>query len=220
MSLGDRQAFLDRVRERLADGIPDNPLRPLANLDAGIPPIDYAADLKDPVASFTAAAQALGALVETEMHRDQLVAEVCAWHNVRSAVVSDDPECEGVEELLARIGVEQLPLGDTQATATADLGITGAAYGICLTGSLVVDSRRAGARTASLLPPVHLAFVQRSAILPTPGDVLRHLDERLPEGLPSNLVFITGPSRSADIELQLTVGVHGPHTLVIGVLGD
>jgi L-lactate utilization protein LutC len=217
-SLGDRAAFIGRVRERLSAGIPDNPLRPVVDLGAELPAVDYAADLSDPVASFAAAAGALGAVVDPRANRDLLIADVCARHDVRRAVVSDDPECAGVRDVLDGLGVEQVELGDTAATATADLGITGAVYGIGLTGSLVVDSRRAGARTASLLPPVHLAFVERAGILPTPGDVLRHLPERLPDGLPSNLVFITGPSRSADIELQLTVGVHGPHTLVIGVL--
>jgi L-lactate dehydrogenase complex protein LldG len=86
------------------------------------------------------------------------------------------------------------------------------------TASTSLWGRRAGSRTASLLPPVHLALVRRDAIVATPGDLLRHLPERLPDGLPSNLVLITGPSRSADIELQLTVGVHGPRELVIGLL--
>ena len=109
-------------------------------------------------------------------------------------------------------------LGDIAATAGADLGITGAVCGIALTGSLIVGSGRAGARTASLLPGVHLALLPRDAILPTPGHLFRDLPATLPDGLPSNLVLITGPSRSADIEMQLTIGVHGPRHLVIGLL--
>ena len=218
MSLGDRQAFVGRVRERLRGGIPDNPLRPVVDLRGEVPPIDYAVDLHDLPAAFTAAAGALGAVVRADVDRNALIREVVAAHDVRRAVVSDDPECEGVALLLANLGVEVVALGDMAATAEVDLGITGAAYGIGLTGSLVVDSTRAGARTASLLPPIHLALLRRAALLPTPGDLFRHLDERLPEGLPSNLVFITGPSRSADIELQLTVGVHGPKELIIAFL--
>jgi L-lactate dehydrogenase complex protein LldG len=218
-SRGDREAFLGRVRERLRDGIPENILRPVLDLGGVVPAVEYSADLTDAAAAFTAAAGALGAIVRPDIERDALIREVCKDNDVRRAVVSNDPECEGVGALLGGLGVEVVELGDIAATADVDLGITGAAYGIALTGSLVVDSTRAGARTASLLPPVHLALLRREALLPTPGDLFRHLGERLPDGLPSNLVLITGPSRSADIELQLTVGVHGPRELIIGLLG-
>lgn len=218
MSLGDRNAFIGRVRERLHEGIPENILRPVLQLHGEVPPIDYAVDVSDAEAEFTAAAGALGAIIRPDVERDALIREVCAENGVRRAVVSNDPECDGVTSLLGDLGVAVVELGDTAATADADLGITGAVYGISLTGSVVVDSMRAGARTASLLPPIHLALLRRDAILPTPGDLFRHLAERLPDGLPSNLVFITGPSRSADIELQLTVGVHGPKALIIGLL--
>lgn len=218
MPLGDRDAFLARVRGRLHDGVPENLLRPVLELHGEVPPIDYAVDVSDAEAAFTAAAGELGAIIRPDVQRDALIREVCAENGVRRAVVSNDPECDGVTSLLGDLGVAVVELGDTAATADADLGITGAVYGISLTGSVVVDSMRAGARTASLLPPIHLALLRRDAILPTPGDLFRHLAERLPDGLPSNLVFITGPSRSADIELQLTVGVHGPKALIIGLL--
>jgi L-lactate utilization protein LutC len=132
-------------------------------------------------------------------------------------VISDDPECEGVAQILASLGVEVLPVGDPAVVATADLGVTGALCGVALTGSLVVDSRRAHTRLASLLPEVHLVLLLRERIAPTPGDVFRQLTHWLPEGLPSNLVFITGPSRSADIELEITVGVHGPRRVLIAL---
>ena len=217
MSLGDRDAFLGRVRARLHDGIPENILRPVLDLQGEVPPIEYAVDTSDAEAAFIAAAGALGAVVRGDVDSDALIREVVVDNGVRRAVVSNDPECEGVSALLTDLGVDVVELGDIAATAEADLGITGAAYGIALTGSLVVDSLRAGARTASLLPPIHLALLRRDALLPTPGALFRHLGERLPDGLPSNLVFITGPSRSADIELQLTVGVHGPKTLIIAL---
>jgi L-lactate dehydrogenase complex protein LldG len=216
--LGDREAFLGRVRERLHAGIPDNPLRPVADLGGVVPPVDYAVDVSDPVAAFSAAAGALGAEVHEVDDASSLVREVCGELGARRAVVSRDPECDGVADLLGELGVAVVAPGDIGETAESELGITGAAYGIALTGSLVVDSRRAGARTASLLPPVHLALLRKPAILPTAGDLFRHLPDRLPDGLPSNLVLITGPSRSADIELQLTIGVHGPRRLVIGLL--
>jgi L-lactate utilization protein LutC len=83
---------------------------------------------------------------------------------------------------------------------------------------VVLDARRAGSRTASLLPRVHLAIVSEATIVESTGDVLRDLGRWCPDGLPSNLVFVTGPSRSADIELQITLGVHGPRALWVAVM--
>lgn len=195
-----KDQFLARLRGRLADGIPTNPIRPVADLaDPRHPPVvPYAVDLSDPVAQFTTALEALFGHVGT-------LEDAVAAEGVRTAVVSDDPECDGVAARLTAAGVEIV-----DDPATADLGVTGAFHGVALTGSLVVDSARAGSRVKSLLPPVHVALLRADRIVPTPGDVLRGFAGRQ---LPSNIVFVTGPSRSADIELQITLGVHGPRAL-------
>jgi L-lactate dehydrogenase complex protein LldG len=219
ISKGDRVGFIGTVRDRLVDGLPVNHIRPIV-ADGAPPVIDYAIDLSDRVAAFTAALEALTGKVEDATDRDALIRRVVSERNVRRAVVSRDPECDGVTELLHTLDVEVVALGDVEAAAHADIGITGAAYAIALTGSIIIDSRRSGARSASLLPPTHLALVRRDAILPNAGDLLRHLPDRFPEGLPSNMVFITGPSKSADIELILTVGVHGPKELVVGLMSS
>lgn len=195
-----REAFLAHLRSRLAAGIPDNPIRPTLALDdpRHPPVIEYAVSLDDRVARFTSALEALFGHVGT-------LEEAIAAEGVQTAVVSRDPECDGVAARLEAAGVRII-----DDPATADLGVTGARHGVALTGSLVVDSTRAGSRVKSLLPPVHVARLPVASIVATPGDVLRSLPDR---ELPSNLVFITGPSRSADIELQITLGVHGPRSL-------
>jgi L-lactate dehydrogenase complex protein LldG len=213
----DRDAFLQTVRARLSDGIPHSHVRPLTP-DGAPPPITYAGEDRDPVTVFKEAARSAGATVEEVDDAAAFVTALCTDQGVRRAVVSTDPECAGVAEALERLGIAVVRIGDLEGTAVAEIGITGAVYGFALTGTLVVDSARAGGRTASLLPPLHVALLRREAILPDAGAFLRHLDETLPDGLPSNLVFVTGPSRSADIELQLTVGVHGPRDLRIGLL--
>jgi L-lactate dehydrogenase complex protein LldG len=63
-------------------------------------------------------------------------------------------------------------------------------------------------RLASLLPPVHVALVSKRALYPTMAAFFSAHPNIVREG--SNLVFITGPSRTADIEQTLTLGVHGP----------
>jgi L-lactate utilization protein LutC len=98
----------------------------------------------------------------------------------------------------------------------ADVGITSVDFAIAETGTLVVCSKMGQERLASLAPPVQIAIVERSQIVPDLMDVFDGFGADA-VNLPSNLVLITGPSKTGDIELQLTTGVHGPghvHVLV------
>jgi L-lactate dehydrogenase complex protein LldG len=95
---------------------------------------------------------------------------------------------------------------------TADCGITSADYGVAETGTLVLLACPGQGRAVSLLPPLHVAVLKATDI----EQELSALFDRVREergSLPSALTFITGPSRTADIELVLTVGVHGPKEL-------
>jgi L-lactate dehydrogenase complex protein LldG len=148
----------------------------------------------------------------------QLIAEVCQAEEVRSVVLSCDPETAALEPILSDLGVAVRAWTSPADAARADLGITGAIFGLAATGSVVVSSAVAGGRSVSLLPPVHLALVPASRVVASASDVWRHMPERFPDGPPSQLVFISGPSRSADIEFTLTVGVHGPKRVWLGLL--
>jgi L-lactate dehydrogenase complex protein LldG len=186
-----------------------------------VPSATPARRVADLVERFVDSAETAGAQVhriDASTSIADVLAEACTTEGVRSAVVSRDPECEGVAAMLESRGVEVRPADSPLASASVDLGVTGAAYGIALTGSVVVAADRAGCRTASLLPPVHVAIVRVGRLLATPEELFRHLPRRFPHGMPSNLVLITGPSRSADIELQLTLGVHGPRSLWIVIV--
>ena len=138
------------------------------------------------------------------------MAEVVAAEQVGKVVLSADPEVEGLAAHLRSLGVEVLDGRAPADAAGADLGITGALFGLAATGSVAVAAGRAGGRSVSLLPPVHLALVPASRVVPSASEVWRRMPEHFPDRPPSQLVFISGPSRSADIEFTLTVGVHGP----------
>jgi L-lactate dehydrogenase complex protein LldG len=102
------------------------------------------------------------------------------------------------------------------ACTSADFGITGADYALADTGSLVMLSSRREARMVSLLPPMHIAVVPREAILTGLDELYTVLPN--PAAVTSSMVFITGPSRTADIEQILVRGVHGPgeiHVIVV-----
>ena len=96
----------------------------------------------------------------------------------------------------------------------AEIGLTGVDYAIADSGSLVLLTGAGKGRLVSCLPIVHVAILR-------PGELVGSLDEvgvflealhrsSAPVDTPSGIIFITGPSRTADIELSLTRGVHGP----------
>lgn len=98
---------------------------------------------------------------------------------------------------------------------TAAVGITAADYALSDTGTLVLVSGDEQHRLASLLPPAHVCLLDPARILPSLSQLLAHLRGRFGalESAPKNVTCITGPSRTADIEQAITMGVHGPKSL-------
>jgi L-lactate dehydrogenase complex protein LldG len=97
--------------------------------------------------------------------------------------------------------------------ARAELGVTGVDFALAETGTLILLSGAGRPRSTSLLPPTHVAVFDRRHLLESLEQVgialeALHADPRAMSGAMIN--FITGPSRTADIELTLTRGVHGP----------
>ncbi len=93
-------------------------------------------------------------------------------------------------------------------------GLTGALAGIAATGSLVVPAGPGQPQTASLLPEMHLAVLRAADIVPDLAAALA-----LPAVKQAAMTsIITGPSRTADIEMTLTIGVHGPKRVVVFVV--
>lgn len=95
-----------------------------------------------------------------------------------------------------------------------DVGITTAQAAIAETGTLVLESDQERHRLVSLLPPVHIAVVDAADVCATLGEALK-LVRRDGSEMSRAITFITGPSRTADIELTLTIGVHGPKELYV-----
>jgi L-lactate dehydrogenase complex protein LldG len=99
--------------------------------------------------------------------------------------------------------------------ARADFGVTGCDAVIAETGSLVMLSGAGKPRAASLLPPIHVAIVRRTEMFMTMGEFFTKRTATIAAS--ACCTFITGPSRTAVIELTLTVGVHGPRKVIIVV---
>jgi len=110
-----------------------------------------------------------------------------------------------------------------QWAAQAELGISGVTYAIAETGTLALSAHAGHMRSVSLLPPVHIAVARTDQIVATMADCLLRLQaagDDLQHTLTSCMSFITGPSRTGDIELNLTIGVHGPVELHLVILDD
>jgi len=104
------------------------------------------------------------------------------------------------------------------AMLSSDVGISSVDYAVAETGSLVVCSKPGQERMVSLLPPVHVALIDEAQIVPDLYDLFERLQENDSPALPSNVAFISGPSKTGDIELQLTTGVHGPGRWIVVII--
>lgn len=118
-----------------------------------------------------------------------------------------------VGEISAVDFVENAP---TEFLFECDLGITSAQYAIAETGTLVLESEQESHRLTSLVPPVHMCILKASSIRQTLGEIL----ELTGKNLSRTMTFITGASRTSDIELTLAIGVHGPGELHVIVIAD
>ena len=96
--------------------------------------------------------------------------------------------------------------------AASDLGITTCSWAVAETGTIALYATPSTGRLPSLLPTAHLALVRPSQIVKSVPDGLRLLADHMAQhgGPPSAVNLVSGPSRSADIEGDLAVGVHGP----------
>ena len=137
-------------------------------------------------------------------------------------VISDmDAIGEALERADCRI-VRTIPVADTERAAmrervaNADLGIAEADFAIASTGTLAVVSTGDRPSSLTLLPPASLVIVQIDRVMANLAAVLAELG---PAGVAANrLTLITGPSRTADIEKRIVLGVHGPKSIHVIVV--
>jgi L-lactate dehydrogenase complex protein LldG len=106
---------------------------------------------------------------------------------------------------------------DFRATVLrADVGVTGADHALAETGTLVISARPGRPRAVSLAPRLHIALVRQSQLVARRSAVWAGYQ---PE-MPSALLFVTGPSRTSDIENDLSIGVHGPARVLVIVVPE
>ena len=133
------------------------------------------------------------------------------------ALWADGPFLNGVDKQMLSREVPGLRFEITrELAAEAKIGISQMDWGIANTGTLVQDAAAADRRLVSTLPPIHIALLQSERLL---ADLPSLLNKSHPDQT-NYISFITGPSRTADIERVLTIGVHGPERLIIVVVDE
>lgn len=94
-----------------------------------------------------------------------------------------------------------------------EIGITGCEFLVAQTGSALVSSSQKGGRQLFIYPAVHIIIASKNQMVKTLDEAYRQVSRKYSNNLPSQLLLITGPSRTADIEKTLTLGAHGPKEL-------
>jgi L-lactate dehydrogenase complex protein LldG len=223
----NREKFLSRIREATAAGRAYRVHLPAFDSQAG-----YQGAGADPVACLVAEVNTVGGQAQVVANDEEArtsLRQFFEHYKPRSALCWRHPVLDrvGLAQLLEASGIESIdpqslsdlePSEQRQRMFAADIGITSVDVAIAETGTLAVASGPVTPRTASLLPPVHIAIVDKAQIVPDLFDLFAKLEAEGPQNLPRNVTLITGPSKTGDLELRLTTGVHGPghwHVIVI-----
>lgn len=158
----------------------------------------------------------------------QYVQQIISERRAKTILGCETGVIDGIDlpKRLAEKGVEFVTETEREfirTAALADIGLSGVDYALADTGTLVLVAGKGQPRSISLLPPVHIAVLKPEQVIPGLNDLFPLLRSDTEAGggdLSSAVTFITGPSRTADIELTLVVGVHGPQQLHVILVGS
>jgi L-lactate dehydrogenase complex protein LldG len=215
MSVSARDTLLARIRER--QGKPPEPqpgeIEAVRAHLAAHPRNAAPRDVWDPIARFRDRALSLASTLDDAAALDELPAVIARYLAERSLSVRAVcwPELGSLDWAASGLEVE------ARGARGEDLvGITGAFCAIAETGTLVTLSGRDTPPSVSLLPETHIAVVRASRVVRSMEDAWALLREE--STMPRAVSFISGPSRTADIEQTVTLGAHGPYRVHIVLL--
>ena len=225
--MAGRTEFLESIRHRTRGGR----YKPTQAPDVAWTPKGEpreSAWIEDPPARFLEELEVLGGhgtRVDSVDEAREYVLRLVREREAKRVVRWDDEELEelGVDGPLAEAGVDVAVWRDLEdfreVAGRADIGLSTARWAIAETGSLVLEHGPGKGRTVTLLPPTHVAVLPVDRILRTVPEAIGKYAGGEAGGLPANVSFHTGPSRSGDIEMSIFVGMHGPgdvHVVLVG----
>jgi L-lactate dehydrogenase complex protein LldG len=189
---------------------------PSAHAREWLPPVGDSFD--DQLARFRANAADLKATFYLANNREELakllleLREVEGWKKIAShGGELTDAACQALALPVCRT---DQPFNASELEA-CDAGITECDALIAQTGSVLVTNRSAGGRALSVLPPHHVVLARREQLLRDLPAAFELVKRKYAANYPSMISFITGPSRTGDIERILVLGAHGPKKLTI-----
>ena len=161
-------------------------------------------------------------MLVTPVRVDDLAAQMAAFlreRKCRSVMLSDTPLLRKLEigDALDQAGFEARYWSGVTADGAYDYdaGVTEVDYAVAETGTLVIRHRPEHGRLLSLVPFVHVAVVEPKCFVP---DLLDLMEVLRRDGVGSGVTMISGPSKTADIEMNVVTGVHGPNVVKAFVL--
>lgn len=219
----ERDAFLDRVRAATETAV----LPPHPTTDPGLLVPDL--EDRDLVELFTAQVEATEGVLHRVSTNEEVrhqVAEIARSHELQSFMAWDDAHLpvSGVGPVLVAAGLSEVS-GDVSSNerlahqmgyVALDLGITSAEAGFAESGTIVLRSGPGRPRMASVIPLVHVVLLPVDRLHRSLAHWARDNASGIPDA--ANVVFITGPSKTGDIEQHINVGVHGPRYVHILLL--
>jgi L-lactate dehydrogenase complex protein LldG len=211
MSKSGQQTVLDSIRRHLAVSVPYNGPEPSV-----VPESPAILSNADPVQLFKLNLESVSGqclIARDGMDVPRFLTQIIRSIGAQRVAISDAPLVKDLM-YLTDLEIEEMEVSPSaQEIFRFDVGITTAQAAIAETGTLVLDNSRERHRFVSLVPPVHIAIIDASRIFQTLGEAFEFL--RAGQDISPAVTFITGPSRTADIELTLTIGVHGPQELYV-----
>lgn len=227
-SMTERDKILGRIREALTVPAPrpghhtsgshaPADVSPSSQAAKWLPPVGESADAQ--LAAFAVNATDLRAefhvLKDAEELTTQLqkLRDVEGWKKIAThAGVLTDPASNALALPVCRTDHEGYSV---QELESCDIGITECEALVAQTGSVLVTNRSSGGRAVSVLPPHHIVLARRDQMLRDLPEAFQLLKRKYSDNYPSMISFITGPSRTGDIERILVLGAHGPKRLTI-----
>lgn len=224
---GDRTAILARIREALREPAPRHHEKPAAPPTSSVtapfrewlPPVGPSHE--DRVAVFARLSEALKTEFvncESATAAGQHVAELAQTLGWQKLAYHRSPLTDAlVANLPASLPSLRIEAGyEKNALEACDAGLTECECLVAQTGSVGVTALSSGGRALSVLPPHHLVIARRSQLVADLTAAYELLAQKYAAtGYPSFMGFITGPSRTGDIERILVLGAHGPKKLTV-----
>jgi L-lactate dehydrogenase complex protein LldG len=229
---GGRSIILNRIREALRNNPAPRPHTSNSQADAAVETHGHAqrawlpqvgATLPEQIDLFAKISEGL----RTEFHRvptiaaaQDLLKQLAAaggWKKIASHSHHDtDALLQGIDLPVVRTE-KGYAVDDLES---CDAGVTGCEVLVAQTGGVMVSVESAGGRALSVLPPHHVVIAQASQMVPDLTGAFECVKNRYGKNFPSFMSFITGPSRTGDIERILVLGAHGPKRLTVLLIED